>query len=132
MTPYLQDQIVQGAIANAVNAIGDGLDYIEYEDARAVLLDALDAVPRQWADAWLDERDEARAEADRLRESRDEAIAERDLAIAHDRALWWAALDAEDGDGLTEIARISEDADLYRKTEGIIIRREGESNACCS
>ena len=34
---------------------------------------------------------------------------------------------AEDGDGLTEIARISADADLYRKTDGVVIRREDGS-----
>jgi len=38
-----------------------------------------------------------------------------------------AALDAEDGDGLAEIARISADADLYRKTDGVVIRREDGS-----
>ena len=38
--------------------------------------------------------------------------------------LYSTALDAEDGDGLAEIARISADADLYRKTDGVILRRE--------
>ena len=32
----------------------------------------------------------------------------------------------EDGDGLAEIARISEDADLYRKTDGTVVRRAKE------
>ena len=40
-----------------------------------------------------------------------------------------AALDAEDGNGLTEVARISEDADLYRKTDGVVIRRPIEDDS---
>ena len=36
-------------------------------------------------------------------------------------------VDAEDGGGLAEIARISADADLYRKTAGVVIRREDGS-----
>ena len=77
---------------------------------------------------------DARAEADRLREAieqhrEDVAVfegAEEDDAWSWHQALW-AALDAEDGDGLTEVARISADADLYRKTDGAVIRREDGS-----
>ena len=48
---------------------------------------------------------------------------------AGDRDLVQGALDrialiVEDGSGLAEIAHISEDADLYRKTDGVILRRE--------
>jgi len=44
-----------------------------------------------------------------------------------DGGLWLCPncqLDEKDGDGLAEIARISADADLYRKTDGVVIRRE--------
>ena len=51
------------------------------------------------------------------------AAAERRLTGAERDAIL-AALDAEDGDGLAEIARISADADLYQRTDGVVIRRE--------
>ncbi len=84
------------------------------------------------------ERDEARAQADQLRE----ALQPFTKVESKDGAAYcpWcsmfadsctcefgqarAALDAEEGGGLAEIAHISEDADLYRKTDGVILRRE--------
>ena len=69
---------------------------LTYKDAHAALIGALDAVPRQVADAWLDERDAARAEADRaeaLRKIRYEAV-----DAPHARQIASEALAAEDGD----------------------------------
>ena len=83
---------------------------------------------------WRHKAKKAEAEADRLRaaiEQHREDIAVFEGAKEDDAWSWhqalWAALDGEDDDGLAEIAHISEDADLYRKTDGVILRREGEA-----
>ena len=81
------------------------------------------------------ERDEACAEADLLRDALQAIAAECSFApeSENNATVRWvlhtarAALDAEDGDGLAEVARISADADLYRKTDGVVIRREDGS-----
>ena len=106
----------------------EGLDNAEGR-ARALLRDLVTC---------YNQADKARAQADRLRE----ALQPFTKVESRDGAAYcpWcsmfadgctcefgqarAALDAEDGDGLTEVARISADADLYRKTDGVVIRRE--------
>ena len=103
---------------------------------RAVKAEAEADLLRERAEVAEADRDHVQAEADRLDEALATIAGISTATVMIDPALPLriarAALDAEDGDGLAEIAHISEDADLYRKTEGIIIRREGESNACCS
>lgn len=76
-----------GVARSAINSLGDAAN-LDDREARAALLDALDAVPRQWADAWLGERDEARAEVNRLREALHVVLDEVDLLRAYSDRLF--------------------------------------------
>ena len=75
----------------------------------------------------------AEAEADRLREAIRQHYREKvGVPDDEDVALWnVAGIREEENDGLTEVARISEDADLYRKTDGVILRRREEACEAC-
>ena len=111
---------VEEAVFLAVQLILTQTDVREGE-AKASLTNALDAVPRQRAVAWLAERDEARAEADRLRAALESIAREYEWSdeptdwAEHDEPAEYAAanvtavvnrialaaraaLDAEDGD----------------------------------